>query len=195
ELLAKKDATEKTDLETAKVFLSKYVSTPAATQAALSRGWQTDLNAEQSPLDDDTRYWLYTAVVQIHRVYKQEEFRLPTWKSESWYMTKLLAFLPDLLCAGSTLVHQPGEVQSKASVLRKNADRNLWSKWVPGRKIDSLFACQKTEFELGALEATRTDAGMQTTKALSDTRKLGKLLKDMHDCIRAKACKEIQDDL
>jgi hypothetical protein len=176
-------------------FLSKYVQSPDATQEALSRGWLAELGAEQTPLDGDARYWLYTAVLQLHHVYKQVGFKLPTSKSESWYTTKLMAFLPDLLCAGNVLSHMPGEVQSKASAQRKNADRTLSAKRVQGRKIDGLFACQKTEFEIGALEAARTDEGMQTTKALSDNRKLSKLMKDMHDCTRAKASNEVQDDL
>ncbi|KAG0226078.1 hypothetical protein BGW41_004277 [Actinomortierella wolfii] len=212
-LLTKRDTNSADDaaLKSAMAFLEKYISTPSATQTALSRGWRVDRNTEpqqlQDPVlfsdyigDDDTQYWLYTIVLQLHRAYKQERFRLPMTNSESWYINKLWAFLPTLLCGpggpGNALIHQPGEVQSKASVQRKNADRTLASKWIPGRKIDGLFICAKTGFELGAIEAARTDAGIQTTtKALSDSRKLGKLLKDMHDAVRNKACKEVQDEL
>ncbi|KAF9427573.1 hypothetical protein BGZ94_004632 [Podila epigama] len=182
---------KKIDMELEMTFLSTYLQAPDATQKALSRGW----HAEKRPLEDGTRYWLYTSVLQLHRVYKQVGFKLPTGQSESWYMTQLMAFLPELICAGNAVSYLPGEVQSKASAQRKNADRTLSAKRVQGRKIDGLFICQKTEFEIGALEAARTDEDMQATKALSDTRKLGKLMKDMFDCIRAKASDEVEHDL
>ncbi|KAG0342131.1 hypothetical protein BG004_005746 [Podila humilis] len=155
---------EKSETEREMAFLSRYVQTPDATREALSRVWIT----EQTSLDGDTQYGLHTAVLQLHRVYKQVGFKPPTSKSKSWYTAKLMTFLPDLLCAGDVLSHQPSEVQSKASAQQKNVNRTLSTKRAQGRKIDGPFVRQKTEFEIGALEAARADDGMQGTKTLND---------------------------
>ncbi|KAF9921357.1 hypothetical protein BGZ65_010417 [Modicella reniformis] len=51
---------------------------------------------------------------------------------------------------------------------------------------DAIFCCTMHDLELGAMEAAKQDIGPNGTKALSDTRKLSKVLKDMLDMIHAR---------
>ncbi|KAF9949385.1 hypothetical protein BGZ72_008841, partial [Mortierella alpina] len=81
------------------------------------------------------------------------------------------------------LMCRPGEAMSEASALRKNADRTLDVRRVHGHKIDGLILSVMTQFEFGGIEAAKANDGAQSTKALMDTRKLAKLMKDMHDRI------------
>jgi hypothetical protein len=45
------------------------------------------------------------------------------------------------------------------------------------------------------MEAAKKDAGPTSTKALTDTRKMAKAMKDMHDLIRARATENIRSSL
>ncbi|KAF9974729.1 hypothetical protein BGZ73_001812 [Actinomortierella ambigua] len=191
ELARKKDGSPTTEAETA--FMSQYLTTPHATQSALSYGWQS--SAADSALDASTKMALYYAMMQIYMTYQQENLKLSTSQSESWYITMLWAFLPTIFKMGGRLDHQPGEVVSEASALRKNVDRDLESRRVHGRKLDGVVSCTVTGLELGAIEAAKADAGPQGTKSLSDSRKLAKVMKDMHDRVAAKASDDIRDKL
>ncbi|KAF9164018.1 hypothetical protein DFQ26_001896 [Actinomortierella ambigua] len=84
-----------------------------------------------------------------------------------------------------------------ASALRKNRDRKAESsaKQAVGRKVDGLIVSIKTRFELCVLEAARKDPGPNGTKALTDIRKLAKVLKDTFDAICAKASGDISSQL
>ncbi|KAG0235551.1 hypothetical protein BGW42_005164 [Actinomortierella wolfii] len=62
----------------------------------------------------------------------------------------------------------------------------LETRRIYGHKIDGLICSTMTQFEFGTIEAAKADEGFQSTKALVDTRRLAKLLKDMHDCIISK---------
>ncbi|KAK3825639.1 MAG: hypothetical protein J3Q66DRAFT_328229 [Benniella sp.] len=177
------------DVETA--FISSYLSTPLETQTALSRGWLTS----DSTLDDPSKMSLYHSMMQIFMTYHQEGLKLSTSRSESWYITKLWAFLPTILMMSGRLDHQPGEITSDASALRKNADRDLESRKFQGRKLDGMISCTITNLELGAIEAAKIDTGLQGTKSLTDSRKLGKVMKDMHDRVAAKAREDIRNKL
>ncbi|KAG9073383.1 hypothetical protein KI688_001178 [Linnemannia hyalina] len=165
--------------------MAKYLSTPKATRSALSRGWFSSSEGDDA-LDEDQKEWLFKAIHAIYTVYRCCAFHIPHEEKESWYMATLWSFLLPFLNEGNTLVYRPGEAVSEASVLRKNATRTLETRRVYGHKIDGLISSTMTRLEFGGIEAAKTDEGAQSTKALMDTRKMAKLLKDMHDCIVSK---------
>ncbi|KAK3843066.1 MAG: hypothetical protein J3R72DRAFT_420616 [Linnemannia gamsii] len=110
------------------------------------------------------------SLYHIYMTYQQETLKLSTSQSESWYTTTTLwAFLPTSLKTGGQLDHKPGEVASEASALRKN--------------------------NLEPFEAEKVDAGPQGTKSLSYSRKLAKVMNDMHDCVAVKARENIRNKL
>ncbi|KAG0328135.1 hypothetical protein BGZ99_006151 [Dissophora globulifera] len=80
-------------------------------------------------------------------------------------------------------MYRSGEVVSEASVLCKSAARTLETRRVYGHKIGLLISSTTTRLEFGCIEAVKTDEGVQGAKALTDARKIVKLLKDIHDCI------------
>ncbi|KAK3846480.1 MAG: hypothetical protein J3R72DRAFT_241339 [Linnemannia gamsii] len=176
---------EEQDTEDEQVFVARYLSTPKATGSALGRGWLGSTE-EDDALDEDKREWLFKAMHDIYTVFKCCAFRLPFEEKESWYMTTLWSFLLPFLNEGNALVYRTGEAVSEASVLRKNAARTLETRRIYGHKIDGLISSTTTQLEFGGIEAARTDEGSQSTKALTDIRKLAKLLKDMHDRIVSK---------
>ncbi|KAG0269480.1 hypothetical protein DFQ27_003392 [Actinomortierella ambigua] len=190
ELTRKRDGDPTTDAEAA--FVSLYLSTPHNTQTALSHGWQL---SSDSTLDSTTKMSLYHAMMQIYMAYQQDNMKLSTSQSESWYAITLWALLPTILRMGGRLDHQPGEVVSEASALRKNVDRDLEGRRMHGRKLDGVISCSVTGLELGAIEAAKVDVGAQGTKSLSDSRKLAKAMKDMHDRVVAKSRDDIRDKL
>ncbi|KAF9973253.1 hypothetical protein BGZ73_003503 [Actinomortierella ambigua] len=173
---------ERHDASEEQAFFAKYLSAPRATGFALSRGWLGSPE-DGSALDDDKREWLYKAMHDIYTTYKCCAFRLPLEEKESWYITALWSFLLPFFNEGNALIYRPGETMSEASALRKNASRSLETRRIHGHKIDGLISSAMTQLELGGIEAGKTDGGCQSTKTLTDTRKLAKLLKDMHDRI------------
>ncbi|KAF9947254.1 hypothetical protein BGZ70_002797 [Mortierella alpina] len=184
QILEKRSAEEQ-DAEDERAFMATYLSTPKATGCALGRGWLGSTD-EATALDEDQREWLFKAIHDIYTVYKCCAFQLPLEEKESWYMTALWSFLLSFFNQNKSLIYRPGESVSKASALRKNASRTLETRRSHGHKIDGLILSRMTLLEFGGIEAARTNDGSQSTKALKDTRKLAKLLKDMHDCIISK---------
>ncbi|KAG0224135.1 hypothetical protein BGW42_005313, partial [Actinomortierella wolfii] len=165
-------------IQAEEAFIKQYLSTPSMTNTALSRGWNS--SAEVESLDENSRKRLYCAMLSIYTVYEEIDFKIPTLQSESWFTTVLWSFLPTLMKAG------------EATSLRKNTSRTLQNRKAHGRKIDGILSCATTHFEFGAIEAARLNDGPQGTKTLSDTRKLAKVLKDMHDRIAANSSKDIR---
>ncbi|KAF9574310.1 hypothetical protein EC968_006817 [Mortierella alpina] len=184
QVLKKRDE-EENDTENELAFMSIYLSTPRATGLALGRGWLGS-SGEVDTLDEDLREWLFKAMHDIYTVYKCCAFRLPLEEKESYYMAAIWSFLLPFFNQGKSLTYRPGEAISEASALRKNASRTLETRRSHGHKIVGLILSTMTQLEFGGIEAARTYDGVQGTKALMDTRKLAKLLKDMHDCIISK---------
>ncbi|KAF9199292.1 hypothetical protein BGZ49_010623 [Haplosporangium sp. Z 27] len=77
----------------------------------------------------------------------------------------------------------PREICSSASSARQNENRNLEIRQACGSKVDGLITCKKSNCEIGAIEVGDIDEGSTGTKALKDSRKLAKLLKDMFEAI------------
>ncbi|KAG0223140.1 hypothetical protein BGW41_005695 [Actinomortierella wolfii] len=176
---------EEQEIENEKAFISKYLSTPQATRSALGQGWLSTDEGDDA-LSEDQREWLFKAMHDIFSTYKCCAFRLPLEEKEAWYMAALWSFLLPFLNEGNALVYRPGEAVSEASALRKNVNRTLETRRIYGHMVDELICSTMTQLEFGAMEAVKADESIQSTKALVDTRKLAKLLKDMRDCIISK---------
>ncbi|KAF9099916.1 hypothetical protein BGX27_000505 [Mortierella sp. AM989] len=160
----------------------KYSLAPDVLQDYLSRGWRQDDNESQD--GDDFRRSLYITILRLSCIYEENQGVIPGSKSESWYATEVWAIFIKLLTRNSTwLRHEPGEVYSFASALRKNKGRNLDTRHAVGSKLDGLISCDETQHEIASIEMGRIDAGATGTKALGDGVKLAKDLKDMYENI------------
>ncbi|KAK3809437.1 MAG: hypothetical protein J3Q66DRAFT_317696 [Benniella sp.] len=137
--------------------------------------------------DDEFRRTVHCCLQHIHLIYKHEGFSLPREQAESWFVNKLWGFINTMFDSEGHLDHQPGEVSSQSSSLRKNRGRTLDEKQLSGRKTDGLISAAVTRLEICTLEAAKKDNGASSTKELSDTRKMAKNMKDMSDLIRSKS--------
>ncbi|KAF9949682.1 hypothetical protein BGZ65_007141 [Modicella reniformis] len=114
-------------------------------------------------------------------MYKRDKYILPDSKSESWYRENVWIVFHELLNAEEAIQYAP-EHHSRASGQRKNGKRKSpQEKQQVGRKTDGVIMCMSPELELGAMEMAK--AGPNSTKALEDTLKLAKTMKDQFDKI------------
>ncbi|KAG0308141.1 hypothetical protein BGZ98_008891 [Dissophora globulifera] len=131
----------------------------------------------------------------LFRVYKRNKFQLPTKKSESWFRENLWATLHNVFNVPDELCYEPGEVHSQASARRKNRERESTQiKLHVGRKADGLATSATPACELLVVEAANVDNGFQGTKAMNDTLKLSKTMKDMFDYILEKIEEKTKDE-
>ncbi|KAG0324837.1 hypothetical protein BGZ99_001401 [Dissophora globulifera] len=131
----------------------------------------------------------------LFRVYKRNKFQLPTKKSESWFRENLWATLHNVFNVPDELCYEPGEVHSQASARRKNREReSTQTKLHVGRKADGLASSATPACELLVVEAANIDNGFQGTKAMNDTLKLTKTMKDMFDYILEKIEEKTKDE-
>ncbi|KAG0207674.1 hypothetical protein BGX31_002533 [Mortierella sp. GBA43] len=153
----------------------------------------TEYSSEDIDKEFTKRVWF--AVEQIHFAYWGRRYELPSTQSESWYVHTLWGFLGTLLECQDVLIYQPGEICVTASSLRKNKGRSLEARQQVGRRVDGLIRCSTADLEICVIEAAKSDNGLNGTKALSDTRKLAKSMKDMHDTIRSECYVNIRGQL
>ncbi|KAG0229499.1 hypothetical protein BGW41_003009 [Actinomortierella wolfii] len=179
--------------ESEKSYLELYNKGPSGVEELLDNGWKNV--ASTSSLitlpDVEFRKDIDFALRYIHMAYAQVEFHLPSTQSESWFLWMVWGFLGHFLSSKGTLEYQPGEASLKASAWRKNKGRGLESKQGQGRKVDGIVSSYETRLELCVIEAARVDNGPTGTKALTDSRKLAKSMKDMHDLIRSRSSTNI----
>ncbi|KAG9062733.1 hypothetical protein KI688_005039 [Linnemannia hyalina] len=122
----------------------------------------------------------------ILTAYRQVDFSLPRGSSESWFNHRLWWFLTRT---------EPGEIVPQASQHHRNDGRALDLKQVTGLKADGLVYGTAKGLEYCVLEMAKKDQGQFTTKALKDTRKLAKMMKDIGDEIRKLAMVNFRDCL
>ncbi|KAG0221574.1 hypothetical protein B0O80DRAFT_304954 [Mortierella sp. GBAus27b] len=178
---------------TEETYIRIYDKEPAKVKEMLSRGWDNVCGSEDHVPDESFRESIHLALHHIYVVYRNIRFKLPEEASESFYLQTLWGFLNTLILCEDTLTYRPAEVHSQASSLRKNKDRRTegTTKQAVGRKVDGLIVSTRTLLELCVIEAARKDVSPNVTKALSDTRKLAKILKDSFDAVCARAKKDI----
>ncbi|KAK3816664.1 MAG: hypothetical protein J3Q66DRAFT_441051 [Benniella sp.] len=178
-------------------YLGRFDKKPDEVEELLGNGWN---NVTPSPEVPDLpgfqfRKDVHFVLQYIYSAYEQTAFTLPTTQLESWFLRKLWGFLDHFLNSKGVMDYQPGEVYLKASAWRKNKDRTLESKQALGRKVDGVVLSCAVRLELCVLEAAPVDNGATGTKALTDTRKMSKCMKDMYDYIRSKSTTNIRDQL
>ncbi|KAG0266834.1 hypothetical protein DFQ27_009407 [Actinomortierella ambigua] len=140
-----------------------------------------DANLPDETFCDD----VHDIVKRYHRVYRRNLWLLPDGKSESWYRDNIWWILDDLFNEPATIIYEHGEYHSKASGDRKNGKRKASTEHQQvDRKTDGIILCHEPSLELGVMEAAEADDGAHTIKAVSDTIKLGKVMKDQLDMLR-----------
>ncbi|KAF9354850.1 hypothetical protein BGX34_010777 [Mortierella sp. NVP85] len=178
-------------------YLGCYDKKPNEVEELLGNGWSNMTPSPEVPDLPDLHFRKDVDFVlrYIYSAYEHNAFTLPATQSESWFLRKLWGFLDHFLDSKGVLDYQPGEVYLKASAWRKNKDRSLELKQALGRKVDGVVLSCAIRLELCVLEAAPVDNGATGTKALTDTRKISKCMKDMYDYIRSKSTTNIRDQL
>ncbi|KAF9990439.1 hypothetical protein BGZ75_001921 [Mortierella antarctica] len=185
-------------------YLSLYDKTPGELMDILDMGClgvmadsraKSTMERAQSELPDRTFCSLVHRLVDhFFRVYERNKFQLQSRKSESWFRGNLWASLHDVFNVLDELSYDPGEVHCQASARRKNRERDsTQTKQQVGRKADGLVSSVEPACELLVVEAANIDNGPQGTKAMNDTLKLSKMMKDMFDLILEKVGEKTQD--
>ncbi|KAI8597937.1 hypothetical protein EDD21DRAFT_436054 [Dissophora ornata] len=156
-------------------FVEQFGKTPQEVKKLPGQGWAN--LQEASNLARTTRHWciLFPAALPD----------MPKDMKEACYTNKIRVFMNVALDDVETLDHEPGEINSKSSSLRKNRDRTRQNRQAQGRKMNGLVSTKGASHELCIVEAARKEHGPNGTKALDDTLKLAKGMKDMMDSIRA----------
>lgn len=163
-----------------------------ATAAARAREYDaknhattTSTTNSSSPPEEDFCDLVHELVNSLYRMYKRNKFTLPNSKSESWYRENVWIMFHELLDVDEAIQYMPGEHHSQASGQRENRTRkSSQEKQQVGRKTDGVVMCVSPELELGTVEVANADhAGPNSTKALEDTLKLAKTMKDQFDRI------------
>ncbi|KAI8596635.1 hypothetical protein EDD21DRAFT_438756 [Dissophora ornata] len=138
---------------------------------------------------------VFYAVEHIYKGYSQRNLSIPGKQSESWYLGMMWGFFDHFMGVKDSLDCQPDEICLQASSWRKNKGRSLESKHMMGRKADGVVVASASRLELCVIEAAKSDNGSTGTKALSDTMKLAKSMKDMSDLIRSKSSSDTRDEV
>ncbi|KAK3827899.1 MAG: hypothetical protein J3Q66DRAFT_6101 [Benniella sp.] len=174
-------------------FVDSFGKSPEDVELMLGQGWANLPGGAE--LDVDFKMLVHHCFQQLYLTYRHFNFSLPKELKEAYYTDKVWGFMNVALDDVATLDHEPGEINSKTSGLRKNKDRTRPGRQVQGRKADGLVSTKGASHELCIVEAARKDQGPNGTKALDDTLKLIKGMKDMMDHIRASASENIRDQL
>ncbi|KAK3827888.1 MAG: hypothetical protein J3Q66DRAFT_382763 [Benniella sp.] len=174
-------------------FVDSFGKSPQEVKLMLGQGWANLPGGAE--LDVDFKMLVHHCFQQLYLTYRHFSFSLPKELKEAYYTDKVWGFMNVALDDVATLDHEPGEINSKTSGLRKNKDRTRPGRQVQGRKADGLVSTKGASHELCIVEAARKDQGPNGTKALDDTLKLIKGMKDMMDHIRASASENIRDQL
>ncbi|KAF9897858.1 hypothetical protein BX616_004872, partial [Lobosporangium transversale] len=174
--------------------MRKFRKGPEQLQEMLSSGWRgLELGDKNDGISvsalEAFRACMYHSMLNMYMAYSSQNFELPKSQSESWYRTFIWGFLPQLFSSGRALIYEPGEKGVSASAARKNTHRDLSVPFKRGHMADGIISCRSSNCELCAIEFSKFEDGPTATKVLEDSRKLGKMLKDMFDAIMSKCQK------
>jgi hypothetical protein len=197
EVLEERSWGEKFTNSTEEAYIRGYNKEPLKLVEVLSQGWP--IACEDGAQSPDILFCqsVHLALHHIYVVYNNYQFTLPEEAPESFYAHTLWGFISMLFLQDKAFIFRTAEVHSHASFLRKNKDRKVegTTRQAVGRKVDGLVISRSTLLELCVIEMARKDAGPNDTKALRDTRKLSKVLKDSFDAICMKSTKDISSEL
>ncbi|KAF8937053.1 hypothetical protein BGZ58_003339, partial [Dissophora ornata] len=174
-------------------FVEQFGKTPQEVKKLLGQGWAN--LQEGTELDEDYKMLVHHCFQQLYLAYRHFHFSLPKDMKEAYYTDKIWGFMNVALDDVEMLDHKPGEINRKSSGLRKNKDMTRQNRQAQGRKTDGLVLTKGASHELCIVEAARKEHGPNGTKALDDTLKLAKGMKDMMDNIRASASENIRNHL
>ncbi|KAI8362431.1 hypothetical protein B0O80DRAFT_524748 [Mortierella sp. GBAus27b] len=173
-------------------YLALYNKSPSEVYDDIDSGRNNaTVSATGGLPDKDFRVLVLHCMIQIYRTYSKNNFLLPNEQSESWYMNRLWSVFSLIFDNEIDLDYQPGQ----ASDSRRNKERRLDDRQLPGREADGLIVASETGLEICVIVAGNKDDGPRSTKALKDMRKMAKEMKDMHDLIRARATQNIRASL
>ncbi|KAG0220940.1 hypothetical protein BGW42_008531, partial [Actinomortierella wolfii] len=165
-------------------YLALYDKPPSQLRDILANGYANMPVPDGLVLPDQgLREIIHHCLQHLYLIYRKENFVLPLAQTESWYVNRLWSIIGIIFDSDAELSYQPGETISHASTLRKNKGRSFDQRQLVGRRTDGLIIASDTRLEVCVLEAAKKDVGSTSTKALNDTRKLAKSMKDMHDLI------------
>jgi len=169
-------------------FIKLYDKSPAEVNRLISIGY-TGVLAEGKNLAEtpDTAFCdeVHSLVDRLRNIYKRNLYQLPEKQTESWYGKNHWSILDDIFNIPEMIRLQPGEINCEASGRRKNEQRTSpLVKQQCGRKADGIIKSAAESYELAIMEAAKIENGPQGTKAMTDTIKLGKMMKDCFDLVR-----------
>ncbi|KAF9974575.1 hypothetical protein BGZ73_002010 [Actinomortierella ambigua] len=181
-------------------FLSHYNKSPGALKELLKKGYggvMEEAAKDGENLPEETFCdAVHHIVDRYHRIYQRNLWRMPSGKSESWYRESLWWILADLFNEPEVTVYEPGEHHSKASGERKNGKRKASTvQQQVGRRVDGIILSCTPVLELGVMEAAKADNGAYSTKALSDTIKMAKVMKDQFDRVQQTSTVDVRGQL
>ncbi|KAF9997093.1 hypothetical protein BGZ65_007325 [Modicella reniformis] len=136
-------------------FIEQFGKTPQEVKTLLGQGWAN--LQEGAELDEDYKMLVHHCFQQLYLTYRHFHFSLPKDMKEAYYTDKIWGFMNVALDDVETLDHEPGEINSKSSGLRKNRDRTRQNRQSQGRKTDGLVSTMGASHELCIVEAAREE--------------------------------------
>ncbi|KAG0236366.1 hypothetical protein B0O80DRAFT_232192 [Mortierella sp. GBAus27b] len=180
-------------------FINMYNKPPAEVNRLISIGYTGVLaegNGSTEGIDMAFCDEVHSLIDRIRSIYRRNQYQLPEMQSEAWYGNNHWSILNDIFNVPEVIKYQPGEVCCDASGRRKNDQRTSpLVKQQYGRKADGIVKSATKMYELAIMEATKIENGPQGTKAMTDTVKLGKMMKDCFDHIRRNSRIDVHNKL
>ncbi|KAG0364617.1 hypothetical protein BC939DRAFT_445601 [Gamsiella multidivaricata] len=185
--------------EAEQAFINLYDKSPTEVNRLISIGY-TGVLAEGKNLTEapDAAFCdeVHSLIDRLRSIYKRNQYQLPEKQSEAWYGGNHWGILNDIFNVPEAIKYQPGEICCEASGRRKNDQRTSpLVKQQCGRKADGIVKSATKSYELAIMEATKIENGPQGTKAMTDTVKLGKMMKDCFDLIRRNSRTDVRHRL
>ncbi|KAF9956060.1 hypothetical protein BGZ65_003003 [Modicella reniformis] len=156
--------------EAEQAFINLYDKSPTEVNRLISIGY-TGVLAEGKNLTEapDAAFCdeVHRLIDRLRSIYKRNQYQLPEKQSEAWYGGR-----------------------------RKNDQQTSpLVKQQCGRKADGIVKSATKAYELAIMEAAKIENGPQGTKAMTDTIKLGKMMKDCFDLIRRNSRTDVRHGL
>ncbi|KAF9920807.1 hypothetical protein BGZ65_010915, partial [Modicella reniformis] len=107
-------------------YLALYDKSPSEMEDLLASGWASiPVSAAGALPDKEFRRLVHFCVQHLYFTYRKENFAIPREQSEAWFVNKLWSVIAIIFDSETELSHQPGEISSQASALRRNKERNF----------------------------------------------------------------------
>ncbi|KAK3809580.1 MAG: hypothetical protein J3Q66DRAFT_391811 [Benniella sp.] len=166
-------------------FVDLYAEAPDKVELLISKGYAGMMDLAQGGVPSNSFCRLVHLLIDsLHMMYARNSYQLPK-NSEGWYRENPRAILNHIFNDPPVIKYEPGEVHCQASAHRKNKNhRSTQIRQQCGRKADGIMKCADLPYELVVIEVAKLENGPNGTKALTDTVKLAKMMKDLFDDVR-----------